>query len=128
MHPRNGGAWTEARYNSFVKGALRSARWPPKYEALLRAFTERKVNIATGRVAKHYLCASCSIDFPLKQVQVDHIHPVIDPYTGFVSWDVLIERLFCEVDGFQVLCDSCHSEKTNKERAIAQQRKQQSNV
>jgi hypothetical protein len=56
---------------------------------------------------------------------VDHIDPVIDPAVGFVSWDTVIERLFCEVEGFQVLCWACHHAKTNEERAIATARRRQ---
>ena len=49
-------------------------------------------------------------------VAVDHIDPVVSPKTGFVSWDVYIERMFCEADGFQVLCHTCHGIKTQNER------------
>jgi len=48
-------------------------------------------------------------------VQVDHIIPVIDPATGFTTWDAFIERLFCDRDNLQVLCTSCHDIKTKEE-------------
>lgn len=51
-----------------------------------------------------------------KEAHVDHIDPVIDPDVGFVSWDVVIERLFVEADKLQVLCDVCHKLKTANER------------
>lgn len=120
--PRNGGEWTEARFNSFVKGGLRSAsqRWPPKYRVLSRAYSGTQINIATGRMAKHYLCKRCKGIFPLKHVEVNHIIPVI-PVTGFDSWDGVIERLFCEETGLEVLCKPCHKEVTkaeNEERKL----------
>ena len=47
---------------------------------------------------------------------VDHILPVVCPNVGFVDWNTIIERLFCEEDGFQLLCHECHMEKTSFER------------
>jgi 5-methylcytosine-specific restriction endonuclease McrA len=122
---RNGGQWTEARFNSFVKSALRAAsrRWPPKYECLNLACTGQKINRKTGRLAKHYKCNACNGEFPAKDVQVDHISPIINPSVGFTSWDEVINNLFCERENLQVLCRDCHSEKTKKEKAISSERK-----
>lgn len=49
---------------------------------------------------------------------VDHIQPVIDPKKGFVSWDDVIARMFCEKEDFQILCHECHSNKTKEEKEI----------
>src|SRR5512139_4098738 len=96
--------WTEGRLRSFITSTIRAGfrRFPPKFEVLKAALTGKKVNEATGRVAAHYRCADCKKDFPQKNVQVDHIKPVVDPKVGFVSWDVFIERLFCEAKNLQV--------------------------
>lgn len=120
---RNGGEWTEARFNSFVKSALRAAsrRWPPKYQTLNESFVATKKNASSGRNAKHYKCAGCNGDFPAKEVQVDHIDPIVDPEKGFESWDLMIERMFCEKEGLQVMCLSCHKNKTNAERRRAKE-------
>ena len=118
---RNGGKWTEARYRSFVTSTLRagSRKWPPKYETLNAAKTEKKINKATKRLAQHYLCAMCEQEYTQKDVQVDHIKPVVDPKKGFVSWDTYIDRMFCEGKNLQVLCKICHSEKTKLEKEIS---------
>jgi hypothetical protein len=118
---RNGGKWTEARYRSFVTSTLRagSRKWPPKYETLNAAKTEKKINKATGRLAQHYLCAMCEQQYTQKDVQVDHIKPVVDPKKGFVSWDTYIDRMFCEGKNLQVLCKICHVEKTKLEKEIS---------
>lgn len=114
--PYNGGQWSKARFNSFVKGTLRSAsqRWPPKYQTLADAYVGTKTNVKTGRQAKHYKCNKCLEDFPQKEVEVNHITPVV-PLSGFDSWDGVVERLFCEKDGMEVLCKPCHRSETNNE-------------
>lgn len=113
--------WTEGRIRSFITSTLRagSRRWPPKFETLNASKTEKKVNVKTGRLAQHYLCAKCKEEFTSKDVEVDHIKPVIDPKKGFVSWDDYIKRLFCNMDNMQTLCKQCHLAKTKKEKEIS---------
>lgn len=126
----NGDKWTESKFNSFIKSALRAAssRWPQKYECLNRAYVGRKINKKSGREAKHYKCNCCWGEFPASEVQVDHIQPVVDPFKGFISWDEIVKRMFCEVEGFQVLCKECHSTKTNAEKRQAKERKANGSV
>jgi 5-methylcytosine-specific restriction endonuclease McrA len=114
----NSGNWTEGRYRSFVTSTLRSGarRWPPKFETLNSAKTEKRVNTKTGRVAQHYLCNHCCNEFPAKDVQVDHIMPVVEPSKGFKTWDDFIDKLYCEKDNLQVLCKPCHLIKSNLEK------------
>ena len=113
--PYNGGEWSEARMASFIKSALRGARWPQKYEAVKTAFVEHGVNPATGRQCKLHRCEDCGGLFPQNGVQADHIVPVVGP-EGFINWDTYIKRLFCEADGFRILCKACHQVITAKER------------
>lgn len=117
---RNNGRWTESRYNSFIKSAIRSmsGRWPVKYDALKAAQAGVKVNEKTGRMAMHYCCAECKNLFPAKDVQVDHIHPIV-PLTMVESldWNVVISNALCEIDGMQVLCKPCHKSKSLEENA-----------
>lgn len=110
--------WTPARKKSFIVSVLRggSRRWPPKYETLNESKTEKKVNTLTGRIAQHFRCASCGGEFPAKQVNVDHILPVVDPVVGFVDWNTFVENLYCEKENLQVLCSTCHTEKTKMEK------------
>lgn len=120
MTKYNSGKWTQARFNSFIKSALRSAsqRWPPKFEAMNEACIGAQKNKKTGRLAKHYKCNNCKKAFPATDIQLDHINPVVDPDKGFVTWDELIIRMFCERDGYQVLCKPCHQEKSAKEKTL----------
>lgn len=110
--------WTEGRLRSFITSTLRGGmrRYPPKWQALKAAFVGKKINPKTNRVSMHYKCNGCKKDFPSKEVEVDHIKPVVDPVKGFVSWDEFISRLYCKVSNLQVLCKTCHKKKTDKEK------------
>src|SRR6478609_3304240 len=121
---RNGNTWTEARFRSFIRSQLRAAtmRWGPIASCLKAA------RVGRGE----YLCAECKETVPastkvggkrIKNVHVDHILPIVDPDVGFVSYDVLIERMFCEQDNLQVLCNDCHTAKTDDEKARAKARR-----
>jgi len=114
--PYNNGEWTQSRFESFIKGILRtgSLKWPPRFQILNAAKKGKQVNQSSGRMAEHYECNECHSMFPSKEVRVDHIDSVV-PLSGFVSWDNVIQRLFCESEGLQVLCVGCHKVKTKEE-------------
>lgn len=130
VKPYNGGQWTQARFDSFVKSALRAAsrRWPPKYEALKRACVGKRHDPATGKQSFRYTCQGCANIFKAADISVDHIETAV-PIEGFTSWDEVIHRMFCEADGLQILCHDCHGIKTQnerKQRAEAKSRHRQS--
>jgi 5-methylcytosine-specific restriction endonuclease McrA len=114
----NSGLWTVGRFNSFITSTLRAGarRWQPKYDTLNASKTEKKINPKTGRLAQHHRCGLCGNEFTSKDMEVDHIKPVVDPKKGFQSWDVFIDRLFCEADNLQAICKPCHLLKTNAEK------------
>jgi 5-methylcytosine-specific restriction endonuclease McrA len=113
----NGGTWTKARYNSFIKSALRSAsqRWPVRYQTLIDSYVGQQINPKSGRLAKHYRCNRCKEVFPAKEVEVNHIEPVV-PLSGFTTWDDVIKRMFCEAEGLETVCKPCHKLITKQER------------
>lgn len=92
-----------------------SYMWPPRKEAIKNARLERGI----------YKCAICEGRFGPKEIQLDHKIPVIDEEVGFVDWNTYIERLFCDVSNFQVLCKPCHETKTFFEQEIRKQVKRE---
>ena len=96
---------------AFCIASLRRAsyRWPGRYLALKAA------NIGRNQ----YKCAKCCNIFPKKEISLDHIDPVV-PIDGFkvrAEFDLheFAERLLVDISGWQVLCDTCHDEKTKAE-------------
>jgi hypothetical protein len=63
-----------------------------------------------------YKCSNplCAKVVGPSEIKIDHIEPVV-PVEGFESWDIVIDRLFCTVEGFQALCKECHDKKTTME-------------
>jgi 5-methylcytosine-specific restriction endonuclease McrA len=99
---------------NFVIATLRRAtyRWPYKNMAKNLKRLERGL----------YECQVCHGAFSPKQINLDHIIPVIDPFKGFTDWNDFINRLFVKTDGFQVLCSElCHSNKSILENIIRTQ-------
>lgn len=122
---RNSGKWTESRFRQFVIGALRSAsnRWGPKFEVVKEARVERGVYLCAGYKKRPHRVPASLPPQPgkskrLKNVYVDHIHPVVDPKKGFTTFDEFIERLFVEKDALQLLCLECHTRKTADEKEL----------
>lgn len=95
---------------TWLIGKLRSnsLQWPPRNEALKLARVDR------GR----YKCATCSEIYQRKDVHLDHIEPIVDVEKGFENWDIFISRMFCDEEGFQVLCKYCHDTKTEMEKVL----------
>jgi 5-methylcytosine-specific restriction endonuclease McrA len=112
--------WTAGRLKSFITSTLRGGfrRYPPKYEVLKEAFVGKKINPKSNRLSSHYKCNMCKEDFPTSDVNVDHVNPIVDPSLGFTTWDSFIENLFCDKNNLQVLCSTCHTEKTSVENKI----------
>jgi 5-methylcytosine-specific restriction endonuclease McrA len=105
--PRNSGTWTEARFWSFIRSALRGAfnRWGPKYKA--------KAACKEGR--NQYRCSGCNALVGNKDIEIDHKVPA-GSLKGYQDLPGFVERLFVEEEGLQALCKTCHKAKTYEER------------
>lgn len=94
-----------------------SNKWGPKWVARKAAWRKRGVYECAGYERKPHLIPA-SIKKGKKRINnvtLDHKVPVIGP-EGFISWDRVVERLFVEANGYQVLCLACHLKKSNDEK------------
>ena len=100
-----------------IKGALRQvAKFAPEVkEALNNAIHP---TIKGPRGGAMFKCAKCKKSFDRKEVQVDHVEPVIpiEKRTVDLDWNEIISRMFCSAENYQVLCKPCHKEKSDEER------------
>ena len=113
---RKSSAQEKHNLKGWLTSVLRRAsfRWGPRSQCL-----------RDGRVARgQYECATCKGHFSVskKEIKVDHIIPVVSITEGFQfrsnnkpDWNEFIDRLFCDVTGLQLLCNTCHDYKTQME-------------
>jgi 5-methylcytosine-specific restriction endonuclease McrA len=106
---------TESAFWSFIRSGLRqkSRWWKPITECKLKA--KRKYKGPNKRQRFEYQCNTCKEWFAEKNINVDHILPAgslncAQDLPGFV------ERLFCEINNLQVLCTTCHDNKTKLDK------------
>ncbi len=112
---RAGETWTESRYWTFIRSALRQAwsKYPVKYQVLNN--NRRPFIGADKRTKWEYQCAECKQWFKAKEVQVDHIKSA-GSLKSYEDLPDFVRRLFCEADNLQVMCKPCHKTKTQEER------------
>ena len=113
--PRNAGTMTESAFWSFIRSALRqkSRWWKPILQCKLAA--RRAYKGPNKRQKFEYQCAICEKWFQEKKINVDHIHPA-GSLNCAADLPGFVERLFCEQDNLQVLCEACHDKKTKTEK------------
>lgn len=129
------GRWVEERGQ--IKGAIRRTfRLSPQMDEVVKAARVElpPKTLKDGTIGKkpqvRYTCACCKQLFSQKDVQVDHIEPVVPlwkPETE-MTYDEIVRGVFCSVKNLQLLCStplkrnngfpSCHKLKTDEENFI----------
>ena len=104
----------DKRVKNFAIAALRRAsyRWPYRNLALKAA------KVARGL----YKCNICARQIKRKELQLDHIEPVV-PVTGYTTLDDYATRLFVFAHGWQTICVHCHDFKTAEENKLRKGKK-----
>jgi 5-methylcytosine-specific restriction endonuclease McrA len=115
IKPRAGATMTEPAFWSFIRSALRqkSRWWAPITQVKLAA--RRDYTGPNKRQKFEYLCKECKAYFPEKEINVDHMIPAGALNSG-ADLEGFVNRLFCEGEHLQVLCETCHNVKTQLER------------
>ena len=112
---RNAGTMTESAFWSFIRSTLRqkSRWWKPITQCKLEA--RRPYKGPNKRQKFEYECNNCHRWFPEKSINVDHIIGAGSLNCG-ADLPGFVDRLFCEQDNLQVLCEKCHDAKTKLEK------------
>jgi 5-methylcytosine-specific restriction endonuclease McrA len=113
---RNGGKLTEAAFWGALRSGLRRQFrfWKPATDAL----NASRIPLAGPRGRKWaYICAKCGKPYKRDDVQIDHVVPV-GQLLSYSDLPGFVQRMTPEdPSAYQILCSTCHQEKTNSERS-----------
>lgn len=85
-----------------------------------KAEAKRRAKVSPGK----FKCEKCYDVVGDKEIEIDHIKPVVDVKQGFVDWNTYVSRLLVNSDGLAALCKPCHSIKTQVENEMRKKYKQ----
>lgn len=123
----------DARWRGFIRMALRKIyfRYPARFEALKRnekaepAFKKDgtpKMRSGKQMMTRRYTCEECGKEeLKSTEISIDHISPVgwsvgSRNAPTWWSWNHVIDRMFCDSNGLQLLCTDCHKTKSKQDK------------
>jgi 5-methylcytosine-specific restriction endonuclease McrA len=121
----------DAKSRNLLKGAIRRlfSRSTIRQEVIAQSKIEH-IDTSRPRVKKWSKCPECKNLTPTYQMEVDHINPVVrlDETLEEMSWDLVVERIWCDIDNLKAICKPCHKLKSKAEskerRRIKREKKQ----
>lgn len=112
-------AWSEAKYRSFIRSALRQAsiKWPPTQ--LAWKLVQRPSQLNDKRIKYEYQCDECKGWFKRSECENNHLVPTGVMMEGMDHRTIgdWVDRLLAPVRHYQILCKSCHQTLTNQQNA-----------
>lgn len=104
---------------NLIKGALRRvfSRSELRQKAINAALVKDYTDPNRKRVTKWGRCTVCKQMHPLYKMAIDHLVPVVpvDSSLEQMTFDELVDRIWCDERNLQAICESCHSEKSKAE-------------
>lgn len=115
-----------AKERGLLKGAIRRvfSRSDLRRKVVESARIEH-IDTSRPRVKKWGQCSDCKQPTALYQMQIDHRDPIVpvDTTLEAMSWDTVVNRVWCEENGLAAVCKSCHTIKTKQENATRRKNK-----
>lgn len=114
-----------------IKGALRRvfSRSELRRRALDKAQVKDYSDPSRKRVTRWGRCSTCNKLEPSYLLQVDHVEPVIaiNESLDDLTWDQLVDRLWCDEKNLKAVCKPCHKAKSKIEAAERRRIKKEKN-
>lgn len=111
----------DPKERNLLKGALRRlfGRSDLRRNAIDKAIVKGYSDPKRKAVKFWVQCEECKKMEAKSNVQVDHKIPLvpIDKTLEDMSWDEVVDRLWCDEENLQILCKPCHKGKTKTENA-----------
>lgn len=116
---------------NLIKGAIRRvfSRSDLRKKALQKSVVSH-YDETRKRVTKWSKCPDCQQFTPTYQMEVDHVEPIIglDESLEDLTWDVIVDRIWCSEDNLRAICKPCHKRKTKLENSERRKNKKVKNV
>lgn len=129
MRSKKRAAKIPPKERGLIKGALRRvfSRSELRRQVLVKSIRPGYYDPTRPRVKKWSVCTECSKMTPTYKAQVDHKVPLVpvDRSLEDMSWDEVVDRLWCDEENLRVLCLDCHAAKSkeeNKQRRLNKKR------
>lgn len=120
---------SNAKERNLLKGAIRRVFSRSELRRLVIDSSRIDYTDASRpRVKKWSFCPECKKEIPTYLMEVDHVNPIIRPGESLeeLSWDTLVERVWCEFNNLKAICKDCHKIKTKAENAERRRLKKES--
>ncbi len=104
-----------------IKGALRRVFSRSELRrAVIDASVVQHTDPSRKRVKTWCRCNMCKELHPKSYMECDHITPVVGFGEASVDLDAntLVDRLWCEENNLQAVCDACHDKKSKEENKM----------
>lgn len=112
-----------------LKGAMRRvfSRSEVRRRALDKALVKDYSDPSRKRVTRWGKCSACNKLEPAYLLQIDHIEPVIGVNESLddISWDTLVDRLWCDEKNLRAICKPCHKATTKIQNAERRRHKKE---
>lgn len=117
-----------SKERGLLKGAIR--RVFSRSELRRKAVEQSRIDYTDAkrpRVTKWSLCEVCKQPTPTYLMQVDHKEPVVPIDVRFeeMTFDTLIDRMWCEYRNLTPMCKPCHSLKTKAENKLRREKRKE---
>lgn len=116
MNPR-----LTAKDRGLIKGAMRRAfsRSELRRQVIIDSIIEH-TDITRPRVKRWGKCAECGTPTPVSYLVVDHKLPVVPIEVSMedMSFDDLVDSMWCAKSNLQALDETCHKTKTKSENKL----------
>lgn len=111
-----------AKERGLIKGALRRvfSRSDLRREVLQESIVPGYKDPNRPRVTKWSKCSMCNAMTPTYKIDVDHIIPVIpiNKTQDQLTFDELVDNIWCVKSNLQALCENCHNAKSKLENSL----------
>lgn len=114
-----------------LKGAIRRVfSRSDLRRAVLEACRTDYMDSKRPRVKKWGICNTCKQHEPLYLMQVDHIDPIVpvEKTLEQMSWDTVVDRVWCDKNNLQCVCKECHHTKTKEEGKLRREFKKRNKL